>query len=135
MTHPMTQSPPTGELVAKLRAMNPWKDMDWPEVVKAAADRLEASTTLERELEAERADRQSDRFDAAAQFGTERARAIRAERALTVSQAEVERLKGLVETAFRDGLTYATNVIVTDADEAWRTSRVRAALQVEESKT
>ena len=36
----MTQSPPTGDLVARLRAMNPWKDMDWPEVVKAAADRL-----------------------------------------------------------------------------------------------
>lgn len=51
----MTQSPPTGELVARLRAMNPWTDMDWPEVVKAAADRLEASTTLERELEEARA--------------------------------------------------------------------------------
>lgn len=48
--------------------------------------------------------------------------------ALTASQAEVERLRTLVETAFRDGLTYGTNVVVTDADEAWRTSRVCAAL-------
>ncbi len=44
------------------------------------------------------------------------------------SKAEVERLKSLVETAFRDGLSYGTDVVVTDPDEAWRTSRVRAAL-------
>jgi hypothetical protein len=46
--------------------------------------------------------------------------------ALSASQAEVERLKALVEQAFRDGLTYATNVTVVDQDEAWRTSRIRS---------
>lgn len=50
------------------------------------------------------------------------------ERELAASQAEVERLRGLVETAFRDGLSYGTDVVVKDPDEAWRTSRARAAI-------
>jgi len=33
-----------------------------------------------------------------------------------------------VEQAFRDGLDYATICKVTDPDEAWRTSRARAAI-------
>lgn len=45
------------------------------------------------------------------------------------AEAQRDKLKGMVEQAFRDGLTYATNCIVTDPDEAWRTSRARQALQ------
>lgn len=45
------------------------------------------------------------------------------------AEAQRDKLKGMVEQAFRDGLAYATNVVVTDADEAWRTSRARQALQ------
>lgn len=45
------------------------------------------------------------------------------------AEARCKRLEAQVEQAFRDGLAYATNVVVTDADEAWRTSRARLALQ------
>lgn len=37
------------EITDKLRAMNPWKDMDWPETVNEAADyidRLEARVAV-----------------------------------------------------------------------------------------
>lgn len=47
-------------------------------------------------------------------------------------EQEVVRLGALVERAFRDGLTYATNVVVTDPDAAWQFSRARAALQAED---
>lgn len=59
----------------------------------------------------------------------------RASKARSTTEVEVaadarcKRLEAQVEQAFRDGLAYATNVVVTDADEAWRTSRARLALQ------
>lgn len=37
-----------------------------------------------------------------------------------------EKLKKLVERAYRDGLAYASNITVVDPDDAWRTSRVRS---------
>lgn len=40
----------------------------------------------------------------------------------------------LVERAFRDGLAFATNVVVHDPDEAWRTSRIRASLHEGEAQ-
>ena len=40
----------------------------------------------------------------------------------------IERLTALVEQAFRDGLSYASNVEVSDPDLAWEHSRVRAIL-------
>lgn len=43
--------------------------------------------------------------------------------------AAITALEAAVEQAFRDGLTYATNCVVTDPDEAWRTSRARAAIE------
>lgn len=42
--------------------------------------------------------------------------------------ASSPKVSEMVEQAFRDGLVYATSIVVTDPDEAWRTSRGRAAL-------
>ena len=47
---------------------------------------------------------------------------VRAETA----EAALAALRGQIEQAFRDGLTYATNCVGTDPDEAWRTSQARA---------
>lgn len=89
--------------------------------IRAAIDRL---THLERELAEAR--RWRDNYERLCLNDIERASSIDDE--LVASQAEVERLRGLVETAFRDGLSYGTDVVVKDPDEAWRTSRVRAAI-------
>ena len=43
--------------------------------------------------------------------------------------ARAEKAEALVERAFRDGVAYATNVNVRDADLAWEQSQVRAALK------
>ena len=43
----------------------------------------------------------------------------------------IEALERLVERAFRDGIAYAGNVVVTDVDLAWEQSRVRAELRGE----
>jgi len=45
------------------------------------------------------------------------------------AEAQRDKLKGMVEQAFRDGMIYGNNVTVTDPDEAWRTSRARQALE------
>jgi len=49
---------------------------------------------------------------------------IKAEAAAAITALEAE-----VEQAFRDGLAYATNCVVTDPDEAWRTSRAPASIE------
>ena len=46
----------------------------------------------------------------------------------------IEQRDALVEQAFRDGMIYGNNVIVTDPDEAWRTSRARAALRTDKQQ-
>jgi len=51
-----------------------------------------------------------------------------AEARALAAEAQRDKLLALVEQAFRDGLTYASNVVITDPDEAWRTSRARSAL-------
>jgi hypothetical protein len=51
----------------------------------------------------------------------------------TTAEARIAELTPLVKQAFMDGLTYATNVEVTDTEEAWRTSRVRALANEAES--
>jgi hypothetical protein len=60
--------------------------------------------------------------------------------ALKACKAKNERLRtriaeieALVERAFRDGIAYASNVSVKDADLAWEQSQVRAALAKEPS--
>jgi len=58
-----------------------------------------------------------------------------ASKACSEAATEIERHPAAVEQAFRDGLTYATNCVVTDPDEAWRTSRARRALHTEEAET
>lgn len=47
---------------------------------------------------------------------------------------EATGMAALVEQAFRDGLAFASNVLVHDPDEAWRTSRVRASLHEGEAE-
>ena len=56
-----------------------------------------------------------------ATIASERARAEAAE-------ATVSRLTAEVERAFRDGITYGTNVRDADPDIAWQHSRARASL-------
>lgn len=50
---------------------------------------------------------------------------------LTDARAAIEIIQPLVERAFRDGIAYASNCTVTDIDEAWRTSSVRAEMMGE----
>lgn len=45
------------------------------------------------------------------------------------AEAQRDKLAALVEQAFRDGLIYASNVVVNDPDLAWQHSRAREALE------
>jgi hypothetical protein len=49
--------------------------------------------------------------------------------ALAALSKENERLRILVEQAFRDGISYSQNVKVESTDLAWEQSRIRAALE------
>lgn len=45
---------------------------------------------------------------------------------VTMARAAIEAMQPAIERAFRAGIAYASNCKVTDIDEAWRTSRIRA---------
>ena len=44
----------TDDIVARLRDLNPWRDLDWPEVVREAADEIENGDRLILDLRHER---------------------------------------------------------------------------------
>lgn len=103
--------------VVELAVINP-SVMDYMRHWEGRAEKAEARiTTLERELD----EAQTLRHKAEYHAGVLEAQTV-------VLRREVERLRSLAETAFRDGLSYGMDVVVKDPDEAWRTSRVRAAL-------
>ena len=56
------------------------------------------------------------------------ARALAAESELSRLRAENEKMRELVQQAFRDGVIYGTNIADADPDLAWEYSRSRAVL-------
>jgi hypothetical protein len=108
----LTPSPDYEELIGRLREPT---GLDRPDL-RAKLD--EAAAALRQALaERDEARRQWKNYEAAASDVLARA---------TTAEA-------LVKQAFMDGLAYATNVEVTDTEEAWRTSRVRALANEAES--
>jgi chromosome segregation ATPase len=112
-------SPDYEELIGRLREPT---GLDRPDL-RAKLD--EAAAALRQALaERDEARRQWKNYEAAASDVLARA---------TTAEARIAELTPLVKQAFMDGLTYATNVEVTDTEEAWRTSRVRALANEAES--
>ncbi len=122
------------ELIAKLRRLNPWQDMDWPETLQLAADTLERLTKAQAAVPVAWQVRQFIReiggsgkwgrwatYDEKPNWGE-------------YSDVEYRPLYAAPPTplrkAFEAGLTYAANVKVTDVDQAWRD--VAAALAEQE---
>lgn len=88
MTQPLT----TGELVERLLAMNPWKDMDWPEVAKAAATHMLELEQERNSLLVEEGTTSADEFiEMALELQEAKARVTTLERELEEAQAEVAR--------------------------------------------
>lgn len=86
-------------------------------LTRIAGERDEASETLSRvEYSDGDAEHWRNLFD-------------RAEALAQAAEVERDRLAALVEQAFRDGIAYATNTVVTDVDLAWAQSRAREALR------
>jgi hypothetical protein len=155
----MTQSPPTGELVARLRASGT-RDARGGGVYMSICDTAaDAITTLDRELEEARAQRDARREDSDSykasmktyfeQSLSEHNAKVEAQRALSASQAEVERLKEAltgIDNAwcqFINCRNDQTEDPAYNAVEEQRNvdalgdavDRARAALHVEERKT
>lgn len=114
-------------LVERLRARvvfsltNKNRDRPDPLCIEAAAEieRLQADLAAKHHQFLYEAEKHSEWLE---KFMTMKARAEAAE-------AQRDKLAALVEQAFRDGLIYASNVVVNDPDLAWQHSRAREALE------
>lgn len=97
----------TSDLVERLRSINPWADMDWPEIVREAADALAAKDARISKIEAERDNARKSAAENGKEVCRQHTRAEAAESELSVLKAKLDEARSVIEPFAREADDYS----------------------------